>query len=106
MTITTPTWLAYTHRPIFRGLAAESAVESANSIPESADSTADFVIVIRLPVLNMFNISTPIQSADFSRSTIAVGGWQIGLVGMGLEWARTNGRYTRSPSELPSLHLA
>ena len=49
---------ACTYRPIFRGLAAESAVESADSIPESADSTTDFVIVGRLPVLNMFNIST------------------------------------------------
>ena len=46
----------------FRGFAAESVVESADSIPESADSTTDFVIVGRLPVLNMFNISTPIKS--------------------------------------------
>ena len=41
------------------------------SIPESASSTTDFVIVGRLPVLNMFNISTPIQSANSSRPTIA-----------------------------------
>ena len=32
----------------------QSAAESANSIPESPDSTTDFVIVNRLPVLNMF----------------------------------------------------
>ena len=36
---------ARTHRPIFRGLAAESVVESANSIPESVDYTTDSVIV-------------------------------------------------------------
>ena len=36
---------ARTHRPIFRGFVAESAVESADSIPESADSTTDCVIV-------------------------------------------------------------
>ena len=34
----------------------KSALELANSSPESADSTTDFVIVGRLPVLNMFNI--------------------------------------------------
>ena len=75
---------AHTHRPIFRGIIAELAVESADSIPESADSTTDFTIVGRLSVSNMFNISTPTQSAFFSRPTIAVGGLQIGLVGMGL----------------------
>ena len=62
---------AHTHRPIFRGVAAELVVESADSIPESADSTTDSVIVSRLPVLNIFNISTPIQSADSRRPTIA-----------------------------------
>ena len=62
---------ARTHRPIFTGSAAESLVEStdswiepADSNPESAGSTGDFVLVGRLPVLNMFDISTPIQSAD------------------------------------------
>ena len=69
-----------THWPIFRGFAAESV----DSIPESADSTIDFVIVGRLPVLNMFNISTPIKSADSSRPTFAIDGLHIGLVGMGL----------------------
>ena len=48
------------------------------------DSTTDFVIVDGLPVLKMFDISTPIQSANSSRPTIAVGKLQIGLVGMGL----------------------
>ena len=33
------------HGPILRGLAADSAVESADSITGSADSTTDFVIV-------------------------------------------------------------
>ena len=55
---------ARTHRQIFRGLVAESALESADSSPESADSTTDSVIVGRLHVLNMFNISTLIESAD------------------------------------------
>ena len=36
---------AHTHRAIFRGFRAESAVESVNSIPESADYTTDSVIV-------------------------------------------------------------
>ena len=56
---------------------AESTLES---VLESADSTTNC-----LPLLNMLNISTLIQSADSSRPTIAVGGLQIGLVGMGLE---------------------
>ena len=71
---------AHTHRPIFRGIIAESAVESADSIPE----LADFTIVGRLSISNMFNIFTATQSADSSRPTIAVGGLQIGLVSMGL----------------------
>ena len=62
---------------------SESVLESADSSPKSADSTIDFVIVGRLP--DIFNISTPIQSADSSQLTIAVGGLQIGLVGMGLK---------------------
>ena len=77
-------YLAHTHRPIFRGFSEESSVELADSITESATSTTNFVIVGRLPVLNMFNISTPIQLANSSRPTIAVGGLEIGLVGMGL----------------------
>ena len=75
---------ARTHRPIFTGSAAESLVELTDSNPESADSITNFVIVDRLPVLNMIDISTPIQSADSSCQTIAVGGRQISLVGMGL----------------------
>ena len=67
---------AHTHTPTFAG----SLLESANSSPESADSTTDFMTVGRLPVLNMFNI----QSADFGRLTIAIGQLQIGLVDMGL----------------------
>ena len=74
---------ARTHRLILRGFVADSAVESADSIPESADSTTDFTIVGRLSISNMFNISTPTQSADSSRHNIAVGGLQISLVGMG-----------------------
>ena len=83
---TIKTLKAHIHRPIFRGIVAESAVESANSIPESADSTTDFTIVGRLSISNMFNISTQTQTADSSHLTIAVGGLQIGLVGMGLNW--------------------
>ena len=45
----------------------ESALQSADSSPESADSTTDFVIVGQLPVLNMLNFSRPI-----GRPTIAV----------------------------------
>ena len=62
--------------PTFAGLALESALELANS-------TTDFVMVGRLPISNMFNIPTPIQSADSSQPTIAVSGLQIGKVGMG-----------------------
>ena len=67
-------------------------VELADSIPESADSTTDFTIVGRLSISNMFNISTPTQLADSSRSTIAVGRLQIVLVGMGLSAAFGTGR--------------
>ena len=49
---------AHTHTPTFGGSALESALESADSSPELANSTTDFVIVGRPPVLNMFNIST------------------------------------------------
>ena len=58
------TFKARTHRPILMGFVAESGVESADSIPESADSTTDFTIVGRLSISNMFNISTPTKSAD------------------------------------------
>ena len=43
---------ARTHRPILRGLAVESPVESADSIPESVNSTTDFTIV-RLPTVGV-----------------------------------------------------
>ena len=50
-----------------------------------ADSTTDFMPVGRLPILNMFDICTPIQSADSNLPTIAVGRQQIVLVGIGLK---------------------
>ena len=56
---------ARTQTPTFAGSALESALESADSSPESADSTNDFMRVGRLPVLNMFNIYTPIQSDNY-----------------------------------------
>ena len=71
---------AHTHMPIFRG----SAVESVDSALETADSTTDSVIVGRLAILNMFNILGLLELANRNRSTIAVGRWQISLVGMGL----------------------
>ena len=74
----------HTHRPIFRGFVAESAVESAVSFPEMAYYTTDLVIVGRLPLSNMFNISNPLESAYGSQPTIGVGRRQIGLVGTGL----------------------
>ena len=55
---------ARTHRPILRGFEVESAVESADTIPESADSTTDFTIVGRLSISNMFNILNPLESTD------------------------------------------
>ena len=78
------TFKARTFTPTFGESVVESAVETADSSPELADSTADFVIVGRLPVSNIFNIFTPIESANSSQPTIAVGGLQIGVVGMGL----------------------
>ena len=74
---------ARTYTPTFAAL--ESVLESADSRSESADSTSDFMIVCQLPVSNMFNISTLIQSRDQSQLTIAVGRLQISLVGMGLK---------------------
>ena len=74
---------ACTCTPTFAGLALESALELADSSPDLANSSNEFVIVGRLPISNMFNISTPIQSADSSQPTIAVSGLQIGKVGMG-----------------------
>ena len=75
---------AHTHRPIFRGFLAESAVESSDSIPESADYTTDSVIVGRLPLSNMFTILNPLESADRNQLTIAVGHREIGPVGTAL----------------------
>ena len=74
----------HTHTPIFRGFVAESVVESVDSIPESADSTTDSVIVCRPPVSNMFDILNPLESADPNRPTIAVSRWEIDPVGTGL----------------------
>ena len=67
-----------TYIPTFAGSALQSALETADFNPESADSTTDFMTVCRLPVLNMFNISTLIQSANSSRLTISVGRLQNG----------------------------
>ena len=61
---------ACTHTPTFGESGIESAVELAYSSLELADSTTDFVIVGRLPVSNMSNISTPIQFADSSWPTL------------------------------------
>ena len=52
---------ACTHRPILWGFEAESVVESAASLPESADSTTDFSIVGRLSISNMFDILKPLD---------------------------------------------
>ena len=76
---------AYTHRPIIRGFAAESATESADYTPESADYTTDSVIVGRLFLSNMFNILNSLESADRNRPTIAVGRLEISPVGTGLK---------------------
>ena len=63
------------------GFAAESEVESANSIPESTDYTTDSVTVGRLPLSNMFNMLNPLESAD---RTAIVGRQEISPVGTGL----------------------
>ena len=72
---------AHTHRPILNGFAVESAVESADSIPESADSTTDFTVVGRLSLSNMFDmlLLQPVgrqESADFCRQPTA--NWSSG----------------------------
>ena len=79
---------AHTHKPIFTESAVESAVEAANSTEESVNSTTEFAIVCREPILNMFNMPTAhikyyyeptgigrlLQSADYcNRPTIAIG---------------------------------
>ena len=53
----------------FAGSVLQSALESADSSPESAGSNTNFVIVVRLPGLHMFNISKSIQSAKSIRRT-------------------------------------
>ena len=68
---------ACTHTSNFAGLALESVLVSA-------DSCTDFMIVDRLPISNVLDIYTLMQSVDWDRQTIAVGQPQIGLVGMGL----------------------
>ena len=73
-----------TYRPIFRVLAAESAVESADSTPKSADYTTNSVIVCRLPLSNMFDILNPLESAYGNQPTVAVDRWEIVPVGTGL----------------------
>ena len=66
---------ACTHRPILRGFEAELVVESADSIPESADSTTDLMIVGRLSISNMFNILNPLSADSNSQLT---GNWPSG----------------------------
>ena len=68
---------ACTHMPTLGGSVFESE-------PESADYTADSVIVGQLPLSNMFNILNPLESADGNRPTIAVGRREISPVVMGL----------------------
>ena len=75
---------AHTHKPIFRGFVAESAVELADSITELANYITDSVIIGRLPLSNMFDILNPPESADGLLLTIEVGRRKIGLVGTGL----------------------
>ena len=67
----------HTHRPIFRGFVVESAVESADSIPESANYTTNSVIVGRLPLSSMFDIVNPLELADGNRPT---GNWPSGCL--------------------------
>ena len=62
--ISNDSFKAHTHRPIFRGFVAESVVESADSITESADYNIDSIIVGRLPLSNMFNILIPLELAN------------------------------------------
>ena len=45
--------MAHTHAPNFAG----SALESVDSSLKSADSTTSFMIVGRLPILNIFDIN-------------------------------------------------
>ena len=74
----------------FAGSVLESALEAADSSPESAHSISDFMRVCCLPVLNKSNVSTLIHLADSHWPTIAVGysRWPtaIGPVSMGLEY--------------------
>ena len=77
---------AHTHTPILARSGLEAAVELANSITESVDSTTDSVIISRLSLLNMFNILNPLESGDgtgdywsrptANRGTIGVGSIQ------------------------------
>ena len=93
---------ARTHRPILKRFAAESAVESADSIPESADSTTDFTIAGRLSISNMFNILNILGSAKRSRPTVGGGGGvskptqEIGPVGTGLNIYISNFLFLKS----------
>ena len=65
---------ARTHMLTFAESALESPLESAHYTPELVDSTTNFMRVGQLPVLNMFNISTPIQLADSRQQTIVIVG--------------------------------
>ena len=60
---------AHTHTPIFGGSAVKSAIESADSIGESADCTTNAVIVGQLSVSNMFNVLKPLEVANRHRPT-------------------------------------
>ena len=74
----------HTHTPICRGLVLESAIKSADSNAKLADSSTNFVIVGRPPILNIFNILLSIQLANANWPPIADGRWQISLLGMDL----------------------
>ena len=66
-------------------------LESAVSCPESADSTTNFMIVGRLPLSNMFNISTPIRSADQSPVRVFISPPNVYMSNTGLVLGITEG---------------
>ena len=63
---------AHTHTLVLVRLGLQAAMESADSMTETADSTTNSVIVNQLPLLNMFDILSLLETADGNLQTIAI----------------------------------
>ena len=68
---------AHAQMPTFAGSALESALESANSSPDSTDSTIDFMRVGQLPVIKYLIFIIPRDGTAYTFSIVLPCGEQV-----------------------------